>query len=108
MSVCLCVLVGEGGGDSPLTLGDVLNSLLLTFFSAFPDKLNLAKENLGCEKGNLREENFGFPFPRFFLTLAHSERPKLYTILAFLSAIGLKEDNLCIYFVVVLLFYVHG
>ena len=25
------------------------------------------------------------------LTLLHSERPKLYTILAFLSAIGLKE-----------------
>ena len=27
---------------------------------------------------------------RQFLTLLHSERPKLYTILAFLSAIGLK------------------
>ena len=26
-----------------------------------------------------------------FLTLLHSERPKLYAILAFLSAIGLKE-----------------
>ena len=26
------------------------------------------------------------------LTLLHSERPKLYTILAFLSAIGLRED----------------
>ena len=25
------------------------------------------------------------------LTLLHSERPKLYTILAFLSAVGLKE-----------------
>ena len=25
------------------------------------------------------------------LTLLHSEKPKLYTILAFLSAIGLKE-----------------
>ena len=25
------------------------------------------------------------------LTLLHSERPKLYTILAFLSALGLKE-----------------
>ena len=27
------------------------------------------------------------------LTLLHSERPKLYTILAFLSAIGLSEPN---------------
>ena len=27
----------------------------------------------------------------FVLTLLHSERPKLYTILAFLSAIGLTE-----------------
>ena len=32
------------------------------------------------------------------LTLLHSERPKLYTILAFLSAIGLKHIlvNLCL------------
>ena len=29
-----------------------------------------------------------------FLTLLHSERPKLYTILAFLSAIGLKFAHL--------------
>ena len=28
------------------------------------------------------------------LTLLHSERPKLYTILAFLSAIGLKQFHL--------------
>ena len=28
------------------------------------------------------------------ITLLHSERPKLYTILAFLSAIGLKKHNL--------------
>ena len=28
----------------------------------------------------------------FSLTLLHSERPKLYTILAFLSAIGLRVD----------------
>ena len=28
----------------------------------------------------------------FLLTLLHSERPKLYTILAFLSAIGLRVD----------------
>ena len=28
-----------------------------------------------------------------FLTLLHSERPKLYTILAFLSAIGLKRNT---------------
>ena len=52
--------------------------------------MNLAKENLGCKKANLGQENFGFPFPKFFLTLVHSERPKLYTILAFLTAIGLK------------------
>ena len=31
---------------------------------------------------------------KFFLTLLHSERPKLYTILAFLSAIGLKCEFL--------------
>ena len=31
-----------------------------------------------------------------FLTLLHSERPKLYTILAFLSAVGLKRC-ICIY-----------
>ena len=32
----------------------------------------------------------------FRLTLLHSERPKLYTILAFLSAMGLKlfKDNI--------------
>ena len=29
------------------------------------------------------------------LTLLHSERPKLYAILAFLSAIGLKTRVLC-------------
>ena len=29
-----------------------------------------------------------------FLTLLHSERPKLHRVLAFLSAIGLKE-NIC-------------
>ena len=29
-----------------------------------------------------------------FLTLLHSERPKLYTILAFLSAIGLRKNLL--------------
>ena len=29
------------------------------------------------------------------LTLLHSERPKLYTILAFLSAIGLKSESEC-------------
>ena len=36
-----------------------------------------------------------------FLTLLHSETPKLYTILAFLSAIGLKEyyDNIVVYLV---------
>ena len=28
-----------------------------------------------------------------YLTLLHSERPKLYTILAFLSAIGLKGET---------------
>ena len=28
-----------------------------------------------------------------FLTLLHSERPKLYTILAFLSAVELKDQN---------------
>ena len=30
----------------------------------------------------------------FALTLLHSERPKLYTILAFLSAVGLSRMNL--------------
>ena len=30
---------------------------------------------------------------RYSLTLLHSERPKLHTILAFLSAIGLKGHN---------------
>ena len=29
----------------------------------------------------------------FLLTLLHSERPKLYTMLAFLSATGLKEKD---------------
>ena len=29
------------------------------------------------------------------ITLLHSERPKLYAILAFLSARGLKEGQLC-------------
>ena len=29
----------------------------------------------------------------YFLTLLHSERPKLYTILAFLSAIGLNNST---------------
>ena len=31
------------------------------------------------------------------LTLLHSERPKLYTILAFLSAIGLRKEFVQIY-----------
>ena len=31
-------------------------------------------------------------FQSIILTLLHSERPKLYTILAFLSAVGLKGD----------------
>ena len=31
-------------------------------------------------------------YPKCFLTLLHSERPKLHTILAFLSAIGLKDN----------------
>ena len=30
----------------------------------------------------------------FWLTLLHSERPKLYAILAFLGAIGLKKTKL--------------
>ena len=30
---------------------------------------------------------------KFFLTLLHSERPKLYTLWAFLSAKGLKPRN---------------
>ena len=30
---------------------------------------------------------------RALLTLLHSERPKLYTILAFLSAMGLKRSR---------------
>ena len=34
---------------------------------------------------------------QIYLTLLHSERPKLYTILAFLSAIGLKADYACFY-----------
>ena len=34
-----------------------------------------------------------FSFLPSFLTLLHSERPKLYAILAFLSAIGLMEVN---------------
>ena len=33
------------------------------------------------------------PLVRTVLTLLHSEGPKLYTILAFLSAIGLKTCN---------------
>ena len=32
-----------------------------------------------------------------FLTLLHSERPKLYTILAFLSATGLYSEILPLY-----------
>ena len=32
-----------------------------------------------------------FNLPIFKLTLLHSEKPKLYTILAFLSVIGLKK-----------------
>ena len=36
------------------------------------------------------EVNPPYIVPSLSLTLLHSERPKLYTILAFLSAIGLK------------------
>ena len=46
------------------------------------------------------------------ITLLHSERPTLYTILAFLSAIGLiitgKRALMIKFVVVALLFYVHG
>ena len=34
-------------------------------------------------------------YPRIILTLLHSERPKLYTILAILSAIGLQSYLIC-------------
>ena len=33
-------------------------------------------------------------FQHYYLTLLHSERPKLYTILVFLSAAGLRNDGL--------------
>ena len=35
-----------------------------------------------------------FQGKKLLLTLLHSERPKLYAILAFLGAIGLKEEFL--------------
>ena len=39
----------------------------------------------------------------WYLTLLHSERPKLYAVMAFLIAIGLmpnklKSDGLCVFF----------
>ena len=36
-----------------------------------------------------------FILPDLQLTLLHSERPKLYSILAFLGAIGLKTEIIC-------------
>ena len=36
-----------------------------------------------------------FPF-KYVLTLLHSERPKLHTILAFLGAVGLSEGNVTV------------
>ena len=43
----------------------------------------------GCQSSLITD---GYKKP--YLTLLHSERPKLYTILAFLSAIGLNRDTL--------------
>ena len=40
--------------------------------------------NRNCNTGSFR-----------ILTILHSERPKLYAILAFLSAIGLTEEQAC-------------
>ena len=46
------------------------------------------------------ERNIGYVFKIYYLkqegilTLLHSERPKLYTILAFLSVIGLRHQCL--------------
>ena len=38
---------------------------------------------------NLTGRSFSLHVMDYFLTLLHSDRPKLYTILAFLSAVGL-------------------
>ena len=35
------------------------------------------------------------PHNVFYLALLHSGRPKLYTMLAFLGAVGLNKKNLC-------------
>ena len=49
----------------------------------FPKNLNPSyKMDLFCKKN-----------PFYSLTLLHSERPKLYAILAFLSAIGLNTED---------------
>ena len=52
-------------------------------FGAFLHEEPSAKRNLGIESCHI--------FTRVLLTLLHSERPKLYAILAFLSAVGLRE-----------------
>ena len=49
---------------------------------AFVNREHLFKKSIGCID-SIHHQN------RLLLTLLHSERPKLHTILAFLSAIGL-------------------
>ena len=44
-------------------------------------------------ESTLREKNLLLLEQIFPLTLLHSERPKLHTILAFLSAVGLRVDS---------------
>ena len=54
--------------------------------ASLTEELTLRGKNLLLEKICSSRSKF---FP---LTLLHSERPKLYTILAFWSAVGLKVD----------------
>ena len=50
--------------------------------SGHPCFVSLFKNSVESCTGDVRD---------LLLTLLHSERPKLYTILVFLSAVGLKE-----------------
>ena len=58
-------------------------------------KIKVFKFNAEKDKYIFLTENCHRKFRNLPLTLLHAERPKLYTILAFLSAVGLNAQHIC-------------
>ena len=85
----------KGNDFCDILFASLEESTVLKGKSTHNGKNLLVKEQilLGVDREGSQNENVQL-LPRnvypFSLTLLHSERPKLYTILAFLSAIGLN------------------